>query len=152
MSNVTFEIKIKGDSDGYITFECPFCESKFKLNISEFQDKDNPITELFCPYCGLTDEVSSFYSKEVQKQVEALSYNYVAEQVNKAFEEFENIFKGDKYIKVNSKKLKKVNTKDLKDKDTTEEIISCPICKNHVKALYCVGISKVFCPYCGVDI
>ena len=50
MSDGTFEISIEGDSEGYVTFECPFCESEFKLNASEFQDEDNVFSELFCPY------------------------------------------------------------------------------------------------------
>ena len=152
MSDVTFEINIEGDSEGYLTFECPFCESEFKLNASEFQDEDNVFTELFCPYCGLIDQVNAFYSKEVVEQAEAIAYNYMIEQVNKAFNDFKRSVKINNYIKVDFKELKKVNLKELKDKDTTEEIFSCPICGNHVRVLYCAGVSKVFCAYCGVDI
>ena len=46
----------------------------------------------------------------------------------------------------------KWHLKELKDKDTTEEIFSCPMCENHIRVLYCAGVSKVFCAYCGVDI
>lgn len=152
MSDVTFEIMIEGDSEGYVTFECPFCESEFKLNASEFQDEDNVFSELFCPYCGLTDKVNTFYSKDVIEQVEAIAYNYMMEQLNKAFNDFKRSVRGNKYIKVDFKELKKVNLKELKDKDTTEEIFSCPMCKSHVRVLYCAGVSKVFCAYCGVDI
>ncbi|MDY3207274.1 hypothetical protein [Clostridium baratii] len=152
MSDVTFEISIEGDSEGYVTFECPFCESEFKLNASEFQNEDNIFTELFCPYCGLTDKVNTFYSKEVVEQAEAIAYNYMIEQVNKAFNNFKRSVKRNNYIKVDFKELKKVNLKELKDKDTTEEIFSCPICENYVRVLYCAGVSKVFCAYCGVDI
>ena len=149
MSDVKFEISIEGDSEGYVTFECPFCESEFKLNASEFQDEDNVFADLFCPYCGLTDKVNTFYSKEVVEQAEAIAYNYMMEQINKAFKKS---VKRNKYIKVDFKELKKVNLKELKDKDTTEEIFSCPMCENHVRVLYCAGVSKVFCAYCGVDI
>ena len=100
MSDVTFEINIEGDSEGYVTFECPFCESEFKLNASEFQDEDNVFTELFCPYCGLIDKVNAFYSKEVVEQAEAIAYNYMIEQVNKAFNDFKRSVKINNYIKV----------------------------------------------------
>ncbi|WP_283696735.1 hypothetical protein [Clostridium perfringens] len=152
MSDVNFEIKIDGDSEGYVTFECPFCESEFKLNASEFQNDDNIFTELFCPYCGLTDGINKFYSKEVIEQAKAIAYNSMMEQINQMFSDFKRSVKGSKHIKVNSKELKKVNLKELKDKDTVEEIFSCPMCENHVRVLYCAGISKIFCPYCGVDI
>jgi transcription elongation factor Elf1 len=152
MSDIKFDIKIEGDSEGYVTFGCPFCESEFKLNASEFQDEDNVFTELFCPYCGLTDEINTFYSREVMEQAETIAYNYMIEQVNKIFKDFKNSARGNKYIKIDFKELKKVNLKELKDKDTVEEIFSCPICENHVRVLYCAGVSKVFCAYCGVDI
>lgn len=152
MSDVNFEIKIDGDSEGYVTFECPFCESEFKLNASEFQNDDNIFTELFCPYCGLTDGINKFYSKEVIEQAKAIAYNSMMEQINQMFSDFKRSVKGSKHIKVNFKELKKVNLKELKDKDTVEEIFSCPMCENHVRVLYCAGISKIFCPYCGVDI
>lgn len=152
MSDVNFEIKIDGDSEGYVTFECPFCESEFKLNASEFQNDDNIFTELFCPYCGLTDGINKFYSKEVIEQAKAIAYNSMMEQINQMFSDFKRSLKGSKHIKVNFKELKKVNLKELKDKDTVEEIFSCPMCENHVRVLYCAGISKIFCPYCGVDI
>lgn len=152
MSDGTFEISIEGDSEGYVTFECPFCESEFKLNASEFQDEDNVFSELFCPYCGLTDKVNTFYSKEVIEQAKAIAYNHMMEQINKAFNDFKGSSKRNKYIKVDFKELKKVNLKELKDKDTIEEIFSCPMCENHVRVLYCAGVSKVFCAYCGVDI
>ena len=50
------------------------------------------------------------------------------------------------------KPLKKVATKELKDKDTTETEFKCSCCGRRVKVLYCAGAAKVFCPYCGVDI
>ena len=74
------------------------------------------------------------------------------EEVNKIFNDFKRSVKRNKFIKVDFKELKKVNLKELKDKDTTEEIFSCPMCENHIRVLYCAGVSKVFCAYCGVDI
>ena len=50
------------------------------------------------------------------------------------------------------KPLKKVATKELKDKDTTETEFKCSCCGRRIKVLYCAGAAKVFCPYCGVDI
>ena len=135
MSDVKFEIIIEGDSEGYVTFECPFCESEFKLNADEFQDEDNVFSELFCPYCGLIDKVNTFYSKEVIEQAEAIAYNYMMEEVNKIFNDFKRSVKRNKFIKVDFKELKKVNLKELKDKDTTEEIFSCPMCENHIRVL-----------------
>ncbi len=91
MSDIKSDIKMEGDSEGYITFECPFCESEFKLNAGEFQNEDNVFTELFCPCCGLTDEINKFYSREVIEQAEAIAYNYMIEQLNKVFNDFKGV-------------------------------------------------------------
>ena len=56
---------IQGDSEGYVTFECPYCGSEFKLQAGEFQNEDEPLEELFCPYCGLTKDKNSFLSKPI---------------------------------------------------------------------------------------
>ena len=152
MSNVSFEIRIEGDSEGYIAFECPFCGSDFKLKADEFQNEDNEFSELYCPYCGLINETSTFYTKEVMEQVEVIAQNYIADELNRMFGEIARNTNSSNFIKVKYKKLEKVNIKELKNVDTVEQIMKCPICNNHEKVLYCTGLSKVFCSYCGVDI
>lgn len=154
MSDVTFSFTIQGDSEGYVTLECPFCGSEFKVQAGEFQSDDNPVIELFCPYCGLTSGGSNFYSKETMEKAQSLVMNYAIEQLNKSFGDISRSINsgGKSIIKMTFKPLKKVNVKELKERDTTEEIFACTCCENHVKVLYCAGASKVFCPYCGVDI
>lgn len=154
MSEVRFSFTIQGDSEGYITLECPFCESEFKVKAGEYQSDDNPVIELFCPYCGLTSDKSNYYTRETIEKAEALAKNYAIEQLNKSFGKMaRSINSGGKgIVKMNVKPLKKVNVKELKERDTTEEIFACTTCEYHVKVLYCAGASKVFCPYCGVDI
>ena len=51
-----------------------------------------------------------------------------------------------------TKGFDRITTKELKGKDTTETEFECACCNRHIKALYCAGIAKIFCPYCGVDI
>lgn len=149
----TISFTIQGDSEGYVTFECPFCGSDFKLQAGEIQSDDNPIEELFCPYCGLTKEPRDFYSTEVNEQIEALINNYVAEMLNKSFGKMSrSINRSNGIIKMTYKPLKKVAVKELKDKDTAETEFKCTCCERGVKVLYCAGTAKIFCPYCGVDI
>lgn len=153
MSTETFTVSIQCDSEGYVTFECPFCNSEFKLQAGEFQNDDAPFDELFCPYSGLTKEKDEFLSSEVIEQAQAIAYNYMVEEFNKTFKKMKHsINKSKGIIKMDFKPLKKVVMKDLKDKDTMETEFNCTCCERKVKVLYCAGVSKVFCPYCGVDI
>ena len=153
MDDISLSFTIQGDNEGYVTFECPFCGSEFKLLADEFQSDDEPFSELFCPYCGLSNEVTSFYSPEVIEKAKALAMNYAIEQLNKAFDNMQRSVNRNKgFIKMTFKPLKKVNVKELKDKDTTEVEFKCCNCQHHVKAIYCAGAAKIFCPYCGVDL
>lgn len=151
--NVKFGITLQGDSEGYVVFECPYCESEFKLRADEYQDEENPFEDLFCPYCGLTKSKQDYFSKEVIEKVEAIAYNYMVDQINKTLGEMKRSFnKPGNIIKMDFKPLKKVNVKDLKGIDSTETAICCEDCSRTVKVLFSAGASKAFCPYCGVDI
>lgn len=153
MSEVSLSFTIQGDNEGFVTFSCPYCHSDFKLQAGEFQNENEPFVELFCPYCGLTKETSAFYSEEVLEKARALATNYYFEKLNKAFGKMQrSMNRSNGIIKMSFKPLKKVNVKELKEKDTQEESFECSICHHHVKVLYCSGVSKIFCPYCGVDI
>ena len=154
MNDVTFTFSIEGDSEGYVTFECPFCRAEFKLQAGEYQDEDKPVEELFCPYCGLSKEKKEFRSSEVVEQVEILAQNYLIEQLNRSFKKMSKSINrsGHGIIKMKYKPLKKVEMKKLKTEDAAETEFRCSCCDHRVKALYCAGASKIFCPYCGVDI
>lgn len=152
MSEIIFKIKIEPDSDGYVSFECPFCEADFRLKGNEFQN-DNPLyTKMYCPYCGLSDEPSKYYTKEVAEQIQAIAMNYMNEELNKAFGKMTKTINKTGFLKMSYKPMKNLNIKELKTKDSVEEIFECKKCNNHVKVLSCVGKSKVFCSYCGNDI
>ena len=87
------------------------------------------------------------------EKAEALATNYMIEQLNKTFGDMQkSLNRSGNFIKMTYKPLKKVNVKDLKDKDTVETEFKCSCCQRQVKALYCAGTSKIFCPYCGVDL
>ena len=101
---------IQGDSEGYVTFECPFCHSEFKLQAGEFQDDDNPVYDLWWPYCGLTADKNNFLSQEVKAKAEEMAYNYMVEEINKAFGKMaRSINRSKGIIKMTYKPLKKMH-------------------------------------------
>ena len=84
MSEKTISFEISSDSDGYVGFECPFCQVGFKLLANEVQNNEEFHHELFCPYCGLTDKSNNFYIREVSEHIHALAENYMNELINKS--------------------------------------------------------------------
>ncbi|MBU3811603.1 MAG: hypothetical protein H9893_08145 [Candidatus Niameybacter stercoravium] len=149
MDVVNIKLEIQGDSEGYVTFECPFCESEFKLKVSEYQNDEEDILELCCPYCGLIADTQEFYTKEVIEEAKARAYNAFVEKLNKSFTGMAKKINKNRFVDMKVKPLKKFNYKEIKEMDTVEEIFECSNCKKHEKILYCAGVSKAFCAYCG---
>lgn len=115
------EISLHADSDGFISFECPYCGSLFKLSAADLNDDSFPISELFCPYCGLVDSFSGFLSKKAIEAAEAKVYNETIEMLNKEFGKMAkglNRTKG--LIRMNYKPIEKMPENDVYDSDTVE--------------------------------
>jgi len=144
---------IQSDNEGYITFSCPYCHSDFKLQSKELQSEKSSLTELFCPYCGLVKEKSSFYSDELIQNSFTLLKNYMIDACNESISAAaRSINHNNSAIKMTYRPLDKESVKEIKENDTPEVAFECKSCGHHVKALYCSGTSKIFCPYCGEDI
>ena len=109
MADVEFKFKIEADNDGYVSYECPFCKSTFSLNASEVQSNDPVYTEIYCPYCGLNDKTSNFYTQEVIEQAQNIAMNYMIDEVNKAFKKVAK--NNNKYVKI--KTIALINKKDI---------------------------------------
>ena len=150
MKNKEIKFEIEADSDGYVSYECPFCKSSFSLEVSEVQKNDQIYVERYCPYCGLNNSLDKFYTEEVIEQAKNIAINYLIDEINKEFKKISN--KSNKYIKITYKPLKNQLIKELKTKDGTEEIFECKNCSNHVKVDYYIGRTKVYCAFCGIDI
>ena len=146
-------ITLYSDGDGFISFECPFCGSVFKLSVGDLNDETFPVQELFCPYCGLVAEKKSFLSAEAKEAIQAKIYNYAVEMFNQGFGEMsKTINRQNSMLKVEYKPLTKEKEKDVIENDTVETNFCCKACEREVKVLLNIGLSKAFCPYCGVDI
>lgn len=144
----SFEIEFEGDSEGYVTYECPFCDEQFKLVASEIQDEYVKLEELFCPYCGLVDSLDKFYSKEVVEYIQS----FAAEWMMKAIHKNSGLIRGSKNIKVDFKKVTYTPIGQPIEIDSVEEVFVCKMCEKNEKVLCNIGFSKIFCAYCGGDL
>ncbi len=138
-------IKIKGDSDGYMKFNCPFCDRDFKLSISEVKKFEG--VDLYCPYCGLHKENKAFHSHETIDAAKKMAEQYAAHAIQKMFSD---TFKNSKVIKYKpGKKIDKPNNRDIDTVDTIDSTHLCIKCNNRTKAINVSEREKIYCAYCG---
>ena len=52
--NITVEISIPCDDEGYVLLRCSHCGELFKITASDA--KDDEVLDIYCPACGLTSE------------------------------------------------------------------------------------------------
>ena len=168
------DIKILGDDEGFIILECPYCKSEFKLSSKDLQDRGDIYFEIFCPYCGLSKEIKHFYTKEIKakatrakkekiNKIETdkktqtsnvklsssksldLSFGSMEREIDKSQNK-------DFYqIKMDNKKLEKIDVARLEGKDLKEISYKCSICESSEKLLS-DGKTILYCAYCGVSL
>jgi len=144
---VSFKLSIPTDNEGYVTFECPFCNDKFKLEVTEVKRDD--VINLYCPYCGLLEEVNTFFPKKVIEQAKIIASNYVKEILNDYMGNLEKIFKNDKIISIKTQKINLENEKELFEITDNFESIEFNCCNSKAKVNVIEKLGT-YCPYCGV--
>ena len=152
MEEIRFEMTIQPDSEGYATFECPYCESQFKLSVDECQNEEDIYEDFCCPYCGLIGNRNKFYTREAIEEMQNRIYNLMTQVINKELTNMSRQLKKSKFLSMKVNPLKEIATNEIVDRDTIEEIFQCTLCGKHEKVIYCQGISKIYCAYCGSDL
>ena len=105
------DIEILGDDEGYIILVCPYCKSEFKVSSYNLQER-GIYNELFCPYCGLSKEIKTFYTREIKSKATKVG----KENSNIQNDENESDLNGEKNskMKYNNKLCDTTNKKPLK--------------------------------------
>ena len=146
------EVTIYTDSDGFITMECPYCGLEFKLAAEDVNNDDSPTSELFCPYCGLANDPSRFISQDTMNALMVKTSNYAADILNNALlGTARQVNRKKGLIRMEVNPIESQPEKDVKEKDGVETIFQCRACEHGVKVIHSAGLSKIYCPYCGVD-
>jgi DNA-directed RNA polymerase subunit RPC12/RpoP len=149
MSDTSIPFSIPTDQDGFVTFQCIFCEDKFKLAASEIQQDE--IIQIFCPYCGLSHEPSYFLSDDVVEHAQILVMNHVQELLNGFGADLERQFRNDKNIsfKATGKFESEEETLLFEKEEMELKVFEC--CNRSVKINLLRKQIGVYCPYCGVN-
>lgn len=148
MFDGTLHISIPTDDDGFVSFQCPFCSDKFKLSVGECEQED--VLQIFCPYCGLSDELSNFLSDEVNEQLRIAAQNYLAEQINSMLRDMERRFHRNPGVSFRASPLNTEPDSQIIETDDDLEPSTHEICGRTVKVhANCIEVGP-YCPYCGV--
>jgi len=148
MANVSFQITVPSDNDGFITFQCPFCDERFKLTTEDFQRED--ILEIFCPYCGLRHQHSNFLRDEVIEQAKIIASNYAKSLLNQWVKDLEKSTKRNKFVKFKVGKSQKIEAEQILFEQEELEITTLACCQVTVKTRPLNKVIGVYCPCCGV--
>ncbi len=143
---ITFEITIPTDEDGFVLLKCPICGDLFKLIPSDY--RDDSVVAIYCPSCGLTGE--SYITDDVIELAMNIAENQKNELISKALKQFERKTKGS-IIKVETKtKIRKRSEQPIMLTAENLEQKIYPCCKMAAKIKPILKMSGSYCPYCGV--
>lgn len=135
-----YYISISSDEDNCVSFNCPHCHERFKLEMNEFEEFEGDL--MYCPNCGLNEEINAFYSDDIIEAAEIEGENLVKDYLNDMFKSF------SKKSSKNVKSLKKESSPTLYEKDDLE-LFKTNCCDRIIKINPISYTIKPYCPYCG---
>lgn len=150
MGNDIINFSIPTDNDGCITFQCPFCNTYFKLDAGEVQEDD--VIELFCPSCGLSSEPNKFLNEDIIERALIMAKNHMADMLNSSMKKMERQFKGSKGVTFKAgKKIKHEHEKTLYEVENELQSYEFKCCDKSGKIREIDKEVGPYCPYCGVS-
>jgi len=143
---ITFEISIPSDNDGYILLQCEHCGGYFKVTSGDINDEQ--LLNLYCPECGLVSE--NYLTEEVIGVAQLLAHNYALDFVYSTLKNIESKTKNKGFqIKVGNKpKPENINT--IRSGIDTLKIVKFECCQRSAKIKPLLIMTGCNCPFCGV--
>jgi hypothetical protein len=148
MSDIKKKIEIPSDSDGFITLECPYCSSRFKLTVDFLEERS--IIDLFCPCCGLKHDPVNFLMRgDVLEQVDIVAHNIVADILNQFSSNLERSINSQSVKFKAGRAIPLEPEKRLWEREEMEALtLKC--CDILIKVKY-LQHDCIYCPECGVN-
>lgn len=146
MDDISINIEIPADHDGYILLQCQSCTEYFKIQPADYES--DAVLELRCPNCGLISD--NYYTEEVIELAVAMLKNYAMGAI---FEKLKNIGNKSK----NSALSFEIGQKSKDDYESPIKIIIDSMvihrylcCRRSAKIKPMQKITGSYCPFCGV--
>ena len=135
-------------SDGFVSFDCPYCCQRFKLTTDEVQD--DAVINLYCPICGLSNEKVKFISREAMAAAQVMAENLARQAINSAVKDFGRGFGNSKHVKFEPGKPLKMEPEKVLFEDSNLEAVEIKCCRKNVRIRLIEKIVGAYCPYCGL--
>lgn len=147
MGDLSLEISIPLDQDGFIEMECDYCKNRFMLHRDVYESEDN--INFFCPICGLPNRINTFFVPEVLEKAQQMALNYMLEELDKTLGKSIKQINKSGFIKMSMKKPKKEVEKELYTPSVN--YIKCikKCCSIDVKVKDIDKETGTYCPICG---
>lgn len=105
MADVSFEISIPLDKDGFIEMECDYCKNRFMLHKEVYESEEN--INFFCPICGLPNRINTFFVPEVLEKAQQIAMNYMPDEIDRTLGKSIKQINKNGFIKMSMEKPKK---------------------------------------------
>lgn len=143
---ITFNISIPADIDGYVLLQCEHCGAYFRCTANDLEDES--ILNIYCPNCSLISD--NYLTEDVIKLAMAKVVNYANDLLFDAFKDLERHNRNNNAItfKAGKKPKHKDETPIYSTIDSLEEKYY-PCCKRSVKINPLLKMTASHCAFCG---
>ena len=147
MGDVSFEVSIPLDSDGFIEMECDYCKNRFMLHYQVYESEDN--INFFCPICGLPNRTNTFFVPEVLEKAQQIALNYMYDEINRTLGKSLKQINKNGLVKMTMKMPKRKIEKELYA--PSEDYVQCEkaCCGLKAKVKNIDKETGIYCPICG---
>ncbi len=144
--DITFEISIPSDDDGYILLQCEYCGEYFKITTADIED--DRLLNIYCPGCGLISD--DYLTEDVINLAQAMVQNYAIDMIYDTFKDLERkTKKGSVQFKA-GKRPKYEDENPIKSGIEALEIAKFNCCSRTAKIKPLLKMTGCYCPFCGV--
>ena len=144
--DISFEITIPSDDDGYILLQCERCGEYFKITAAD--TRDDKLLDIYCPCCGLVSE--NYITEDVAKLAQSIAQNYAMDLIYNAFKDLERKTKKDIIRFKAGKKPKHEDENPIRSGIEALDITEFSCCNRTAKIKPLLKMTGCFCPFCGV--
>lgn len=147
MKNVSLEISIPLDGDGYIEMECDYCKNRFMLYHDVYESEEN--INFFCPICGMPNRSNSFFVPEVLEKAQQKALNYMYDEIEREIGKTIKQINRNSFIKMSMNKPKREAEKELYVPAENYVVCKKNCCNIDVKIKSIDKETGTYCPVCG---